>query len=413
MMRLLKLAWRGFFRFKSKRRHLTVILIAAFFFSVFFFSLFGSLLANQRTYWGDNLLGSGSIVSTDLKDYEVTSLPRKGSYFKAAKLKGLSEKTDFTLSFRLRIPVMARTGGPNEKITTQLFGIEPDSELKMTPGIYVTDGSYPESGQNEVALTYEMAGALGIDVGDNLTLFSRGVDGGVNRETVRLSGILGYNAENLYLPGVPNRPIYAPLTLVQRLRGVKTGTISEVTYRVENWWQRWNLSKGLPEGFKLTDFWGASPMLSSIHLTFSFFKWLILGVILVIVLASTYHNLKIMIGDRLKEIGIYLTFGADRNWVGLMWLGELTIYLLYCALWGTGLSLLAIWGINRLGIYSISSIFTVIIGGSDLVLEVAPRYFLLPFGMLWLMIMISSISSVYWEIDEEIASNLLENRGRE
>lgn len=412
-MRLLKLAWRGFLRFKGKRRHLTVILIAAFFFSVFFFSLFGSLLGNQRAYWGDNLLGSGSIVSRELEDYRVSSLPKQDAYFQADKLEELREKVDTTLSSRLRVPVMARSGGQEGKITTLLFGVEPGGELNVTPGIYVSRGSYPESGKDEVALTSQTAATLGVDVGDNLTLYSRGPNEGINYKSVRLSGILNYEINNLYLPGVPTKPIYAPLRLVQELRGVKKGTISEMTYRAETWWQRWKLSRNLPRGFKLAGFWDSSPMLTSMGLAFSFFKWLILGIILLVVLASTYHNLKLMTQDRLREIGVYLTFGADRNWVGLLWLGELTIYLIYCSLWGAGLSLLAIWGINQVGIYSISSVFTVIIGGSTLVLKLTPRFFLLPFGILWLIVIISAIGPIYWGIGEEIAINLLENRGRE
>jgi len=62
-MELLKLAWRGFLRFRGNRRHLTLIIIVGFFFSVFFLSLFGSLVENQRSYWGKTLLGTGSIVS--------------------------------------------------------------------------------------------------------------------------------------------------------------------------------------------------------------------------------------------------------------------------------------------------------------------------------------------------------------
>lgn len=412
-MKLLKLAWRGFLRFKSKRRHLTIILIVGFFFSVFFLTLFGSLMENQRSYWGDTLLGSGSIVSEKMEDYRVATLPKPDSYFQENQLKNLREEVDSTFSSRLRVPIMAKASGKDRKVSTILFGVDPKNELNVTPKIYVTEGEYPDSGKNEVALTYQAAGSLGVGVGDRIYLYTKTTEGGINYRKVTVSGELGYrNLTSVYRLGVPSALIYAPLSLAQNLRGLKEGTISELSFRSSSFWGKWGIKRNLPEGFKLANFWGSSPMLASLHLAFSFFKWLIMGVILLIVFVSAYHNIKLMIQERLKEIGVYMTFGASKLWVGLLWFWELTLYLLYCSLWGTGLSLLAIWGLNRVGIYSISAEFTVILGGPRLVLRLYPRFFLIPFALFWLSLLLSAIVPIYWGLGEEIASDLLENRGR-
>lgn len=412
-MELLKLAWRGFLRFRSKRRHLTIILIVGFFFSVFFLTLFGSLLENQRSYWGDTLLGTGSVISKNMKTYKVASLPEPGSYFSKSQLGDLQEEVNNTFSPRLRIPIMARVPEENRKVSTILFGVSPKNELRITPEIYVTDGEYPESGKNEIALTYQAKGSLGVEVGDSLYLYTRTTEGGTNYKKVTVSGELGYRHLNTVQRwGVPNSLIYAPLKLTQNLRGLKNGKISELSFRSSSFWQKLRIKRNLPEGFKLTDFWGSSPMLASLHLAFSFFRWLILGVILLIVFVSAYHNIKLMIQERLQEIGVYLTFGANKVWVGSLWFLEFTIYHLYCSLWGTGLSLLAIWGLNKAGIYSISSIFTVILGGPELLLRLYPRFFLIPFALFWVALLLSAIGPIYWSLGEEIASDLLENRGR-
>ncbi len=412
-MNLLKLAWRGFLRFRSERRHLTIIIIVGFFFSVFFLSLFGSLLENQRSYWGDTLLGSGSIVSEKMENYKVAALPKPDSYFQKSRLGNLGDELDGTFSPRLRIPIMARASEKEREVSTILFGVDPEHELTLTPEVYVTEGEYPESGKKEVALTYRAAGSLGVGVGDSLYLYTRTTDGRINYEKVRVTGELGYrDLTTVHHQGVPEALIYAPLGLAQNLRGLEEETISELVFRGGSFWGKWNLRRATPEGFKLADFWGSSPMLSSLYLAFSFFRWLILGVVLLIVFVSAYHNVKLMIQERLKEIGVYLTFGADKIWVGSLWFLELSIYLFYCSIWGAGFSLLTIWGLNRLGIYSISGEFTIILGGPRLLLGLSPRFFLIPFGFFWFVLLLSAVCPIYWGLGEDIASDLLENRGR-
>ncbi len=412
-MKFFKLVLRGFLRFKGKRRHLTVILISGFFFSVFFLSLFGSLLENHRSYWGETLLGSGSIVSRDMEEYRISSPPEIESYFREGRLAGPERELGNSFSPRLRIPIMVTSSDRGIKASTVLFGVEPEQELSITPEIYVTEGEYPESGEREVALTFRGAGSLRAKVGDALHLYTRTTEGAIKSSKARVSGILGYrDLTTVYRPGVPSPLIYAPLELARDLRGVKEGTVSELVIRARSTWQKMEMVEELPEGFKKAGFWSSSPMLATLHLVFSFFRWLIIGIILLIVFVSVYHNMKLMIQERLKEIGVYLTFGANKGWVTLLWSGELTVYLIYCALWGAGLDLLVIGGLNRIGIKSISSQFTVILGGPGLTLKLYPRFFLLPFGVLWLILLLSAAGRIYLGLGDNIASELLENRGR-
>ena len=409
----LKLAWRGFLRFRTKRRHLTIILIIGFFFSVFFLSLFGSLLENHRAYWGGTLLGSGTIVPENTDDFRIAAPPAPDSYFRESRLKDIRGTSGLALSPRLRVPVIVKKPGRKVKTSTVLFGVDPKRELTITSDVKVIEGNYPETGTQHAALTYRGATSLNLEVGEKLRLCTEAVNGSPKCETVRVSGILGYHERTtVYRPGLPRPLIYAPLSLSQTLRGVKEGVIGEMAFREKSFLAGRALGRNLPEDFRTESLWNSSSMLSALRVVFSFFRWLIIAVILLIVFVSAYHNIKLMIQERLREIGIYMTFGANKTWVGFLWCWELTLYLLYCSVLGSGLGLGALLGLKQIGINSINRQFTLILGGSRLSLRTYPRFFLIPFFLFWLVLMLSATVPICLGLSEEIASDLLESRGR-
>ena len=91
------IAWKGFLKYRKRRKNLTIVLIGSFFLVFLFISLFSTIYYNIDEYWGKMLSGSGAVVLKKYSDYKVLSPPSVKDYFSykdikdsIGKIKGVS-----------------------------------------------------------------------------------------------------------------------------------------------------------------------------------------------------------------------------------------------------------------------------------------------------------------------------------
>lgn len=399
----LKLAIKGFKKFRKRRRNLTLLLIGAFFILIITFSLFSSIFANHQSYWGDLMLGSG-VITVDDADYEITIPPDHEEYFSYTKVKE-SFPSDIFFTPRLRAGAILEGVDSENQNTYSLWGVEVEQELDLTPKIFVREGRFPEKGSREIALFTQGAGTLDVRVGDQVIIYTNTIDGYPNYDLVEVVGFLGFKDARFHM--YAHNIVYTSISFLQELKMIEADQVSEVLFRTNSFFDSFEISQNFPENLQRLDLHESIDMYYAITELYSFFKWLIFILVLSVVISAVYHNLSLMIKERLREIGVYITYGAKKGWVIILWLFELTLYLFYCSLWGLLLAFLFVWLLNTLEIYAINEVFNVLLGGALLRLNLSVTDFLQSFGLIWMIVFLIVLKQLWTEIKEDKIISLL------
>lgn len=115
------------------------------------------------------LIGSGSIVAKDVEDYDILMPLDPEHYFSVNELAAIE---DIFITPRLHVAAVFEGYHNENKAVVNLYGIDVDKELQLTPDLYVLKGCYPERGKKEVVLFQELLGYLDIDVGDEIIIYA-------------------------------------------------------------------------------------------------------------------------------------------------------------------------------------------------------------------------------------------------
>ena len=399
----LRLAGKGFKKFRKRRRNLTLLLIGAFFILIVTFSLFASIFANQQSYWGDLMLGSG-VITVDEVDYEVTIPPDHDEYFSYTEVKE-SLSADILFTPRLRVGAILEGFDSETEKNYSLWGVDVEQELALTPKIFVIEGRFPEEGAREIALFPQGAGILDVRVGDQVIIYVNTVDGYPNYDLVEVVGFLSFRDARVHM--YAHNIVYTSLNFLQDLKLVAADQVSEVLFRTDSFFDSWQINRNLPEDFQRLAPQESIGMYYAITELYGFFKWLIFFLVLAVVISAVYHNISLIIKERLREIGVYITYGAKKGWVIRLWLFELTLYLLYCSLWGLVLAFLFGWLLNTLEIYAINEVFNVLLGGPLLRVNLGVTDYLQSFGLIWMIVFLATLKQLGTEIKEGKIISLL------
>ena len=406
MLTYLKITFKSFLKFRKKRKSLTLVLSGAFFLIFFLISLFSTLFYNIEEYWGKMLLGTGSIVLSNYDNYKVTKPAKKEYYF---SIKELENKLDgiegINFSKRLRVFSLLEGYRSGQKYPLVLIGMDAENELAVTSNLQLSEGRMPQDGKNEICFFLNISGRLDVSVGDTVIAYVKNVDGYMDYDLLTVSGIVEpKNTQYFYASMMIG---YVPLSFVTSIKAVDKDVVSEVVYSTDSFIDEFMLKFNLPDNFKTVDMWNSEDVPLTMGWIYKFMLWVLLILIIGIVFSSIYHNVHLMLLERYREIGVYLTFGASEWWIMRLLLGEFTIYLFYCSLIGSLISTLLITGINSIGLKAMSRVTEVFLCSSQFSIFISLKYFLFSFIILWIVVVLASIKPILKGVTEDVIVKLL------
>lgn len=387
MLHYLKLAWKGFYRFRKKRRNLTIILVCIFFLMCFFTNIFFTLFNNMEKYWLETMVGGDLIVAKTEKRLNIFRPIESESYFNYSQFKEKYNISGKIHSPRLRVPVVIEHGDYEKGLI--VLGVDPEKELSVTPNLDLAEGRYVKEGA-EICISQEIAGQLGVAVGDEVIIFLYTKDGYINVDFITVTGIIDYETINEYMgSGVLG---FVPIDHLRSLQYISTDEISEIVCRDLNLLQRWRILRD----YNIIDGFATIPILVLIRLFFRFFLLVFFLLIVLIAFSSSYNNIQLSIGERQREMGVYLSFGAQPGMIRRIFNLEMTIYSLYCCLIGSIPSTLAFLGLNKAQLYTdFSPVFQVFLSTSHFTVNYDLRVYLLSFALIWIVLIASSSKIIY------------------
>ncbi len=347
-MRLyLRLAWRNMWR--HRRRTLIVVLSIGL--TMAMMMMYDGMMAGfEQAIYGNAIKVLGGNIQIHAQGYgakpgqtPLLPLPDDQAVVKAA------EDRPQVLAATRRINTGGLASSRKGAFAVTIIGIEPEKELPVSlVGQHVVAGRYLTAADQDVIFIGKgLADAMGVAVGDRITLAGRATHEQMRTRTMTVGGI--YDTK---LPDVEKRTIYIALGEAQRLYGL-SGQTTEVALALQRIGQEQAVMKALRGRLPGYEFawWGTSfPELQQTVALKSQVMDLFSIIILFIVGIGILNLLLMAVYERTREIGLMGAIGLKPRQISALFVLEGIMMGLVGVALGVGLGLLINAPLSRVGI---------------------------------------------------------------
>ncbi len=379
---MLKLAWKGFRRYRKRRKNLTVVIVCSCVLLLFFWSLFSQINANMRKFWMDRFVGGNIIINSDVKYYDFYTPISMDHVFSFSGLQKRLLGNKAILAPRLRTVALFEKKQEQPLIT---IGIVPEVEQELGNHIRVTKGKWCRSGKKEVMLTSGTARTIGVTIGDKVVFTVKTHNGYPSYERLTVVGFVSFGTVGF---AFGSNIAYMPLDELQELTLLDSDSVNEVVTNSDL------VKHKLGENYRFVPGTSAFSMSRLISIGVRAAGLLLLIVLGTFLFQTVAHNIVIMLDERMREIGVFLTFGARPSWIRCIMALELFLYALYCMVLGSVLGTLLIWGFNSLGFYSVDIATEILMSSSHFVISLYARYYVICFAVISLLLGLAASISI-------------------
>lgn len=389
-MALLRIAYRGFMKYRKRRNNLTVVLSGAFFLVFFFISFFATIHQNLWRYWIQDFIGGDLIVSRNLdQQFDIFTPVPPSHYFDYQQFLKNNHAFAGKVSPHLRFAALLENKITNDSTVSIVIGLDPEKDAALGHQLRISEGRPFKPDQKEIVLSETAASNINAKIGDQIIIYAKTKDGYLNYDLFKITGYFDLSSAASLLG---QKIAFLPLAKTRELLMADSG-VSELLYTGT----KGSIFAGLNQRrlYQKVSGLDSFSFVRSLSLAFRFLALVIFLLIFAFAISSIYHNVTLMNEERMGEIGVYLTYGAKPLWIRKLFLLELTIYTMYCALLGSIVSWLALVFLNSLGIYSIDIATEVIMSTTHFIFRIDFRMFLGSFFILWGLVILGSLRPVW------------------
>jgi ABC-type lipoprotein release transport system permease subunit len=315
----LRLAWRNIWRHKRR----TIIIVLAMSLTLALMMFYDGLMNGfTNAIYGNAVKVLGGNVQVHAEGYraEANSNPLFPLADPQAVVKA-AEANPLTLAATQRIKTGGLVTSREGAFSVGIIGVEPEKEMKVNIiGQNVKDGrNLTSEDLDSVLLGKGLADAMGVKVGDRITMVGRSQHEQMRQRTMTVVGIF-----DLGLTDMEKQNVYISLGEAQALYEVTSST--EVAVFLESLGQESSvisaIKSGLPGGYEVESFQANYPDLASAVNTktgvMDFFSVIIIAIAGVGIL-----NLLLMaVYERTREIGVLGAMGLKPNQISLLFILE-------------------------------------------------------------------------------------------
>jgi ABC-type lipoprotein release transport system permease subunit len=319
MQLYLRLAWRNIWRHKRR----TVIIVLAMSLTLALMMFYDGLLNGfTDAIYGNAVKVLGGNIQIHAQGYraEANSDPLFPLADPQAVIK-TAEANPLTLAATQRIKTGGLVTSREGAFSVGIIGVEPERELKVNIiGQNVKDGRNLTSADlDNVLLGKGLADAMGVKVGDRITMVGRSQHEQMRQRTMTVVGIF-----DLGMADIEKQSVYISLGEAQTLYDVTGST--EVAVFLQHIGQEGQIINGmkstLPSGYEVESFEANYPDLASAINT----KGGVMNVFSIIIIAIAgvgILNLLLMaVYERTREIGVLGAMGLKPNQISLLFILE-------------------------------------------------------------------------------------------
>lgn len=315
-----------------RHRRRSLLTIAAVAVSVFCLTVFQALLAGMHQKMVESALGLDTGViqlhgaGFSRNQTRLMPLPAPETIAPAFEAAGLTR-----FAPRLKAPALILAGRHSSSV--QLSGIEPDREAEVTLiRQKMVQGNY-QLGPGQILISQGLADALGLKIGDSMTLMVQSLFGQAKTGKFTVAGLFATGLDSF-----DQSHVYLSLATAQRLLEAE-GAITEVAASsppAEADELATRLRRQLPAGRYQVQVWQelAPDLAQLMELNNATFRMLIF-ILFAIAAMGIANTMTTVIFERFREFGTLTALGATPGNIVSLVLTESTLLGLFAALTGT------------------------------------------------------------------------------
>lgn len=347
MLLYLRLAWRNLWRHRRR----TLIVVLAIGMSLALMMWYDGLITGfEQAIYGNAIKVLGGNVQIHAAGYQAKAgqkplLPLEND--QAIVQAALTQPHVLAASRRIQTGGMitSREGA----FPVSIVGIEPEKELAVSlVGQNVSAGRYLEAGDLDVIFIGQgLADAMGVSVGERVTLVGRATHKQMRQRTMQVGGIFDLN-----MPDIEKRTIYMSLGEAQDLYDLR-GQSTEVVIYLEQLGQEGALVSALQPalpGYEVASWETNFPELVAAIQTKGGVMDIFSVVILVIAGIGILNLLLMAIYERTREIGLLGAFGMKPRQISTLFILEGALMGLVGVAFGIALGLLINISFGKVGL---------------------------------------------------------------
>jgi len=306
-MNYLKMAWRNLWR--NKRR--TIITVSSIFFGVLLSTLMASL---QDGTYGNMIdmmvkLSSGylQVQNPDYRDDKTVN----NAFLPSPELEEQILKSGLITTVAGRFESFGLiSSGPNTR-GGAVVGFEPgkDSEISNLRN-WLSDGSFPETGDDGVLVSYNVAKNLGLSVGDTVIIISQGYQGVSAAGTYPIKGILTFST-----PQMNNIGVFMDINRAQELFSAGE-MVTSLVLMVENYEDVAHAQRQVKnivgEELAVLSWQELNPELVQFIESDKASGVVMIGILYIIIGFGIFGTVIMMVAERRKELGVMVAVGMSK-----------------------------------------------------------------------------------------------------
>ena len=393
MMSTFGIAYKGWKRYKKRGKNLTVVIIGSFFLVALLLSLFSTIRENLWNYWVADFLGGHIIIREGIEDYDLFHpLPFEEFFSYSDFLKENPNMRD-VVAPHLKTGVLLEGRSSQNSVDCIITGIDLEKETGLSNHIRIRAGRYFRPGAKEIIIPESVGLMIGAELGDEIVLFFITKDGYFNYDLFTVVGFIEISLAATYFGHYRG---FVSIDILREMLMITDDTVSELLYVPE---RENSFSVFKSTGYRMVNGISSFSVVRAFSKAFSFLKLTLFLLVFFFTVIVVYHNVVIINEERIKEIGIYLTYGAGTYWIKSLMFLELIFYTVYCGIWGCIISWLFIKWINSLGIYSIDMATEIVMASAHFVLKTDWTEFFKAFLLLLLLVVAGGCRPI-WKATE-------------
>lgn len=393
LLSVFRVARKGWTRYRRKGKSLTLALSGVFFLLVLFLSLFSTLRQNLWDYWVEGFVGGHLITAGSVEDYDLFHPLPPEDYFSYREFLAANPSLAGMVAPHLKTGALLENRETQDAIDCIITSIDLAQETGLNDHIKIKRGRFFTPGTKEIILPENIAVALGVELGDEVTVFLLTEQGYFNYDLLTIVGFVDLSLAASYFGLFRS---FVPIDTLRELMFCGEDTVSELLYVPGG---RGSLSGFGRPGYRMINGIESFAQVRAFSWAFKFLEFIFSFLILSFAVTVVYHNVVLINEERTAEIGVYLTYGASPSWIKTLMFMENMLNTAYCALWGGAAGWFCLRGINNLGLYPVDAAMEILMATSHFTLRSGWDLFLKAFLILLFLAGLGSYRPI-WRVAE-------------
>ena len=283
--------------------------------SIFFGVLLATLMASLQEGTYGNMIDmmvklSSGYIQVQNKDYREDKTVNN-AFFPSPEMKDQILKSGLITTVAGRFESFGLISSGQNTRGGAVIGFEPDKDSEISNlRNWLSEGSFPETGDNGVLVSFNVAKNLGLGVNDTIIIISQGYRGVSAAGTFPIKGILTFST-----PQMNNIGVFMDISRAQELFSAED-MVTSLVLMVENYEDvahaRKQVANIVDEELTVLSWQELNPELVQFIESDRASSVVMIGILYIVIGFGIFGTIIMMVAERRKELGVMIAVGMSK-----------------------------------------------------------------------------------------------------